>query len=91
MPLMMPLMQHGDASIMLSQLIKYVHLINNKLAVLLSTTMPTIKPSFKRMVSAIPDYFLASGNKNDFQESLICNLWLLLLVGYLCYRLESIP
>jgi hypothetical protein len=61
-----------------------------------TTTMPTIpitlrrKPSFHCMSSGIPDYFLAYGNKNDFQERMICNLWLLLLTGYVCYQFPSL-
>jgi hypothetical protein len=56
-------------------------------------TMQTLlrrKPSFHRVASAIPDYFLASGNKNDFQEAIICNIWLLLLVGCICYQYPSL-
>ena len=42
------------------------------------------------MASGISDYFLAYGNKNDFQERMICNLWLLLLSGYICYQFPSL-
>jgi hypothetical protein len=42
------------------------------------------------MVSAIPDYFLACGNKNDAQEIFICNLWLLFLTGYICCQFPNV-
>jgi hypothetical protein len=56
-------------------------------------TMPSLskKPSFHRMASInLPDYFLSWGNKNEYQERIICNLWLLLLTGYMCYQFPSL-
>jgi hypothetical protein len=62
------------------------------------TTIPFLgrklpkKPSFHRMAASttIPDYYLSCGNKNDFQEGIICNLWLLLLTGYICYQFPTL-